>query len=376
MADFAVDEAASALRNRMADELRRRTAVITAEVDGAVRMVPRHSFLPSKAISEVYAADRAIPTRCDAHGVPVSSSSAPTIMAVMLERLAPRTGMRVLEVGTGTGYNAGLLSVLVGPDGLVVSIELDAEIAAEARSVLSDLQLPRNVEVRAGDAWLGAPDRAPFDPMIVTAGLWDLSPAWIAQLREGGRLVAPLWIGPGLELAVCSVRDGDRLRSTSVDYCGFMRLRGEHAGPEHAVQVGEWITTVVHRDSDALAVLERLLETPGQRQHVPAPPEGWFARLAISDPDAVALSHLADPSRYMIGVFDATEPSLALVNHDELVVWNDNGSAANRLTSVLTGEPLDLTQITIEVAPLDTTAASGAIVIPRRDHQLTIVGLR
>jgi protein-L-isoaspartate O-methyltransferase len=80
--------------------------------------------------------DEAIVTKHDAHGVPVSSSSQPAIMASMLERLDLREGQRVLEVGTGTGYNAALIAEIVGPRGDVVSVELDPDLARRARSVL------------------------------------------------------------------------------------------------------------------------------------------------------------------------------------------------------------------------------------------------
>src|SRR5436309_10390598 len=187
-----------------------RGAIRTGELDVAFRAVPRHVFLPGIAAARVYAADEAIPTHFRPDGVSISSSSAPTVMAVMLERLGCGPGDRVLEVGTGTGYNAAILAVLVGPQGRVTSVELDPAIATEAEAHLAAAGTT-GVRVRVGDGWVGDPDAAPFDGIIVTVGAWDVAPAWAAQLRPGGRLVVPLWLGPGLELAVAFQRRGPGL---------------------------------------------------------------------------------------------------------------------------------------------------------------------
>jgi protein-L-isoaspartate(D-aspartate) O-methyltransferase len=373
VADPPVRDVVAGQRMAMVDELLRRSALLTFGVEQAFRSVPRDVFLPRVPLEDVYTADRAVTTRLDNRGVPISSSSAPTIMAVMLERLACERGDHVLEVGTGTGYNAALLAHLVGTEGSVLSMELDADIAEHASAVLREFGFA--VDVRVGDGWLGAADAAPFDRVIVTAGVWDVSPAWAGQLRDGGRLVVPLWIGPGFELAVSFARDRDRLVSTSVDWCGFMRLRGPHAGPESWVRVGDWTTTVVSADADAIARLEELLSTSGTRQRLPVPPAWWFARLAVGDPGAIHLVHIDDPARRMWGVFDPTEPSLALVHDDELVTWND-GSAADRLRRFLDAEPLNLAHVAIEAAPLGAPTSPDAVVLSRPDHQIVISGLR
>lgn len=357
----------------MVDELRRRSAVMTSDVERAFRSVPRHPFLPGVPIDRVYTADRAIATRFDDEGVSISSSSAPNIMAVMLERLGCGPGDHVLEIGTGTGYNAALLAHLVGPDGRVLSIELDDDIAEPARAVLAELGT--DVEVRVGDGWLGAPDAAPFDRVIVTAGVWDISPAWVAQLVQGGRLVVPLWIGPGFELAVAFTQRGDHLRSTSIDWCGFMRLRGGHAGPERWVRLGEWTATVVADDAGATARLGELLATPGRPSASPTLPAWWFARLAIIEPGAIQLVHVDDPTRMMWGVFDPTDSSLALVAGGRLVVWNEEGSAGDRLRRILAAEPIDLARVSVEAHPLGAPIPRHVVTLSRRDHQFAISGL-
>ena len=149
------------LLSAMVDDLVERQSVKTSGVEQAFRRVPRHRFLPGVTLQDAYTPDIPIPTHFGADGVSLSSASAPTIMAVMLERLECPPGARVLEIGTGTGYNAALLASLVD-DGSVVSIELDPEIAAAARANLTAAGI-RNVHVELSDGWLGSPRNAPFD---------------------------------------------------------------------------------------------------------------------------------------------------------------------------------------------------------------------
>jgi len=199
-------------------------------VEGAFRVVARHRFLPGLDLDRVYDAEAAIPTKREPDGEITSSSSAPAIMGLMLGDLAVEPSHRVLEIGAGTGYNAALLATLAGPTGAVTSIDLAPDVAAGAAANLVANGFA-GVVVRAGDGWLGAADRAPFDRIIVTVGVPDLSPAWVAQLAPGGRLVVPLSLAAGVEAAVAFVRDGVRLRSLHLNPCGFMRLRGSHADP-------------------------------------------------------------------------------------------------------------------------------------------------
>src|SRR5260221_1398136 len=107
---------------------------LSPAVERALLAVPRHLFLPGIPLRDAYA-DIAIPTHWE-DGVPVSSASQPAIVALMLEQLRVEPGMRVLEVGAGTGYNAALLAELAGPHGRVVTLDIDAEIVAEARAHL------------------------------------------------------------------------------------------------------------------------------------------------------------------------------------------------------------------------------------------------
>jgi len=214
--------------NDLIDRLKTTGSIQSAAVEAAFRAVPRHLFLPGVALEKVYA-DEAIPTRYW-DGLPISSSSQPAAMATMLEQLDVQPGHRVLEIGAGTGYNAALLAHLAGPEGTVVTIDLDADITVDAETHLRTAGFPR-VLVLTRDGALGALEHAPFDRIVLTVGTWDVAPAWRDQLAPGGRLLLPLWLR-GAQRTVAFERSNGHLASLSVSSCAFMRLRGAFAGAE------------------------------------------------------------------------------------------------------------------------------------------------
>ncbi|MGH3798092.1 MAG: methyltransferase domain-containing protein [Pseudonocardiaceae bacterium] len=170
--------------------------------------IPRHVFLPHllehdkvtgehdsderrcRWLSHVYQDDSLVTaTAHDAAlrvDIPTSSSTRPGLMARMLELLDVRDGMRVLEIGTGTGYNAGLLAHRLG-DSQVTSIDIDPTLVEHARRALHDLGL--SPHLIAGDGAAGVPDRAPFDRIIATCAVAQIPLAWITQLAPGGTLL-------------------------------------------------------------------------------------------------------------------------------------------------------------------------------------------
>ncbi len=204
-------------------------------VEGAFRAVPRHLFLPGVALERVYSDDAILTKRTD--GKVVSSSSQPAIMAIMLEQLHLQPGHRVLEIGTGTGYNAGLMGHLVGDSGLVVTVDIDEDLVESAREHLGSAGLDR-VSVVCGDGGLGYADRAPYDRIILTVGAWDIVPAWWKQLKLGGRLLLPLEVKGGVQKSVAFDQMDDHLESVSVKDCGFMTLRGAFAKPQDSISLG------------------------------------------------------------------------------------------------------------------------------------------
>lgn len=278
------------LREQLLVTVRERGGAVDALVADALRTVPRHIFLPDLPPDAAYR-DEAIVTKWDDDGMPTSSSSQPTIMAIMLDQLGAKRGQRVLEIGAGTGFNAALLAHIVGPKGRVVSIDLDPEIVGRAEENLAAAGT-EGVTVLSADGALGDPGHGPYDRIIATVGVWDLAPAWHEQLAKRGRLVVPLDLR-GIQRAVCFERADDHWTSMSARPCGFMRMRGSFAGPDrHYVLDKETHLTLTlpeDRDIDAVAVLEAL----GAREREvptgvsPSPMElfdGFGLWLAIREP--------------------------------------------------------------------------------------------
>src|SRR5215475_9854381 len=225
-----------AARARMASELLSHGLPLSASVHAAFARVPRHIFVPEMGSAAAYR-DEAFVIKCGADGLPVSSSSQPAMMAIMLDQLGLEPGHRVLEIGTGTGYNAAVMSAVVGPGGEVVTVDIDPELVARARSSLLAAGYDA-VTVKCADGGYGDPAGAPFDRVIVTAGAWDIAPAWLGQLAPGGRLVLPLSIR-GIQLSVGLERADEVWLSTSALRCGFVRMLGAYAGPEEAISLEE-----------------------------------------------------------------------------------------------------------------------------------------
>jgi len=196
--------------------------------------MPRERFLPEVAeregLGRVYE-DRAIVTVKDERGIPSSSSSQPSMMASMLEQLDLRPGLRVLEIGAGTGYNAALLARIVGARGRVVSVELDPATARGARRALASVKSKATVVRGDGrEGWLRG---APFDRIIVTASAPDVPSAWHDQLAEGGLLELPLLLRRAgqAQVIVTLRRHHEALRSEGLLYGGFMPLRDAPGAP-------------------------------------------------------------------------------------------------------------------------------------------------
>lgn len=161
----------------------RRRGIHDLRVLRALELVPRERFVEPEQAEYAYA-DQALPIECG------QTISQPYVVAAMTEALAIEPSHRVLEVGTGSGYQAAVLAHLAGH---VVTVERYRTLAEMAERRLRDLELD-NVTVIVGDGMLGAPEHAPFDRIVVTAATPELPQTLVDQLREGGILIAP--IGP------------------------------------------------------------------------------------------------------------------------------------------------------------------------------------
>jgi protein-L-isoaspartate(D-aspartate) O-methyltransferase len=157
------------------------------------------------------------------------------------------------------------MSHLVSPDGHVVSVDIDQDLVDQARLNLATAGHPEVTVIRADGAG-GLADRAPYDRIIATVGVWDLAPAWLDQLAPGGRIVVPLDLG-GLQRSVAFEAVDDHWESRSVVPCGFMRLRGAFAGPERTHVLDSGLTLVLPDggDVDAAALLAALAAPPTRR---------------------------------------------------------------------------------------------------------------
>lgn len=207
------------LRLALVDDLERRGILTDANVKNAMLTVERHLFAPGTSIRAAYA-DEALVIKWSGRQL-VSSVSQPTMVVSMLQMLAPERDDRVLEIGTGSGYNAALLSELVGGQGIVVSLEVDPELAAEARRRLDDNGYAA-VEVHAADGSGGWPDGAPYDRIVCTAAVPEPSRAWIEQLTDRAKMVVPL--SRQLE-AVAYEKTGSCLQAVASCPARFVPLR-------------------------------------------------------------------------------------------------------------------------------------------------------
>src|ERR1700750_873998 len=145
------DLSLAGLRERLVAQVLHPSGIRAERIAAALRDVPRHLFLPHLPPEDAYL-DDAIVTKRDADGQPMSSSSQPAIMAIMLDQLTLAPGQRVLEIGAGTGYNAALMRHLVGPSGTVVSVDIDADLVGQAREHLARGGYPDVTVVAAGGA--------------------------------------------------------------------------------------------------------------------------------------------------------------------------------------------------------------------------------
>jgi len=155
--------------------------ITDAAVLTAMATVPRHLFVPESSLTEAYA-DKALPI---GHGQTISQ---PYVVALMTELLDLGPDDRVLEIGTGSGYHTAVLSRVAGE---VYSIEIIEGMSKEAAARLARLGYD-NVHLRAGDGYLGWPEQAPFDAIILTAAPPRIPQPLIDQLKVGGRMVAPV----------------------------------------------------------------------------------------------------------------------------------------------------------------------------------------
>src|SRR5207245_8013412 len=154
----------------------------------------------------------------------------------MIEMCELAPGHRVLEIGAGTGYNAAILATIVGGQGEVTTVDIDPACVNEARDHLTSAGFAR-VDVIDADGWYGHARRAPYDRIEVTASSSEISPDWIKQLADDGRLVLPLRLRAGAQVLVSFRKDGRNLVSTALRSGAFIPLRGPAVRSEEVTEL-------------------------------------------------------------------------------------------------------------------------------------------
>ncbi|MGW3247289.1 methyltransferase, FxLD system [Streptomyces sp. NPDC001070] len=233
---------AARLRARMAHTVTEDGWAPSAHIQAALRVVPRHRFVPETPLETAYDDNLAVVTVRDRAQTALSSVSAPWLQADMAEQLHLKPGMVVLEVGSG-GYNAELLAHVLGDHGRVVTVDIDPYVVHRTQRLCAEAGSGRVTAV-LGDGNLGAPDHIPaggFGGVIITHNAGDIAPAWRQQLADGGRLVVPLEMG-GYTRSITFVRHGEVLHAQHWTYCGFVRDRGAAARTAPAASLADGVT--------------------------------------------------------------------------------------------------------------------------------------
>ncbi|ADL47635.1 methyltransferase, FxLD system [Micromonospora aurantiaca (nom. illeg.)] len=272
-------------RARLADRLVAGRRITSPAVEAAFRRVPRHLFATDGVSVDAAYADDVVITRRDRDGRATSSISAPWLQAYMLEQAGLRPGARVLEIGSG-GYNAALIADVVGPDGMVVTVDIDADVIDRARTGLDHAGY-RQVTVVHGDGEYGHQPGAPYDAIIVTVETPDVAPAWLDQLAPAGALLVPLRIR-GMTRCLTLRRHEDHLRATAALQCGFVPMQGDGRHPTRRLALrGDDI--VVHLDDTSTEVSRDALTAALHTRRLDA----WSpVTIAISDGSSFESLHL------------------------------------------------------------------------------------
>lgn len=241
------EELRKALVDKLVQGLERRGLTLSADIERALRTVPREKFLPEVSLEVAYE-DTAVVTKRQEGGLSLSSVSAPNMIADMLIQARGTDvleGKDVLEIGSG-GYNAALLRELVGPSGSVTTADIDSDVTDRARGCL-DAADYADVTVVCADAEYEVEAGRRYDLIVVTVGAWDIPPAWIDQLIEGGILVVPLRTY-GATRSWALQRSGDRLVSRNNMLAGFVPMQGAGQSDGWSIRLHEHVNLWLNED--------------------------------------------------------------------------------------------------------------------------------
>lgn len=204
--------------DNLVEKLRREGYLSSENVVEAFKNVDRKDFVPSRQKENAYI-DKPLPIGKN------QTISAPSMVAIMTENLEVEEGKKVLEVGTGSGYQAAILAELAGENGEVYTIERFGELAETAKSRLDKYS---NVEVVVRDGTLGYKERAPYDKIMVTAGAPEVPGPLIEQLKKGGVMAIPVGSNFGQKFILVKKDEKGNVSEEFVCGCAFVPLVGEH----------------------------------------------------------------------------------------------------------------------------------------------------
>lgn len=359
-----------------ADSLRDAGAIRTHAVHAAFAAVPRHRFLPhfryraddytvdtsqeppGEVLDIVYA-NNSLLTHTGHDGSPTSSSSAPSIMAKMLEALDLRPGLRTLEIGAGTGYNAALIHHITRAT--VVTVEAGHVAAAEATTAIRDLGLDDQVHVIHDDGYPGYPDGAPYDRLIVTCGIAGIPPQWRAQLAPEALIIAPV-AHAGVHPILAAHHHTSTLEGRALLWADFMPATGPlrptelfHHDPAHDIP-----TTDARHVPNAGPALDHT-----QYQNL------WY-HLGTRDPRITRAYPHTDAFDLALGVCALVDPDTgtAWIHTDGTMTTTGNPDVGDHLATLIqqwdtTGRPC-IADWTMDWRSTDSDADMAGLLLPHR----------
>ncbi len=201
-------------RERMVTEQIIARGISDKAVIAAMRKVPRHLFVPGEYIREAYE-DNPLPI---GYGQTISQ---PYIVALMTEVVNPGPEKKILEIGTGSGYQAAVLAEL---GGTVYTIEIEAELAEESAALLKK-EGYTNIISKYGDGYLGWPEHAPFDCIVVTAAPGEIPPPLISQLADNGKMVIPIGSPAAVQQLILVEKTNGVITQSRISFVRFVPFR-------------------------------------------------------------------------------------------------------------------------------------------------------
>ncbi|MGD0273106.1 MAG: methyltransferase domain-containing protein [Gaiellaceae bacterium] len=383
---------ADLLRDELVNQLVTVGAVRSEVVESAFRKVPRHLFVHGLKLEEVYG-DFSLITK-QIGSIPMTSSTQPSLMAAMLESLELKEGLKVLEIGTGTGYNAALLCEIVRDPHQVFTIDIDPDNIEDARSNLSAADyLGLTVQLQEGSR--GLPAHAPYDRIVATCSVREIPQSWIDQLKDGGVLVAPIWVN-GAQITPSLTKQNGVLIGRSTTLGGFMEMRPqayqELLTADSSDTGGELLISTEHAGLFDEQEVIRLLE--GVRKETKLSLEGlspsnrieFFVFLALREEASVEVFLENDEDRFgfgdaAAGIVDCKRQSACLISRDWRVLVYGKPYAYEKVLSVATdwdrlGRP-GLDRLHVSVYPRGTKLTSASTdAIFHRPSTLLVISVR